>query len=402
VVEMHTKNIFPLKIKLNNNYSVLQLELDVNFIDFYEGNNKLIITFDGYGPSHKTDDKHREPWGFKFLVEQGYSILGIKRSKNDWYRSSDLHEFFRSYHFHSFLNNFEKIVMYGGSMGGFAALTFAHAIPNCTVFALCPQTTLNRDLVPWEKRYNEALIYDWSSDFYDAYIGSKSARKVYIAYDPYFELDKKHIERLDQSNIVHLKIPFLEHDIAKNMLAMGILKQTLISIVENEEHVLNNFSNSSKLKRKLPKYYVGMAKKIHNNDCKIKLLQKAMTIKHNDIHLKADIANTFLELAKLDEALAVINDAIYYNPNLGGLYGIKSKILLKLNDLEKSLLMAKKYVTLEPDNINAKVIYSNILDELGQTKLALQIVKEAITINPHVNALHIMQKKFSSKLNNNV
>lgn len=218
--------MFSLECKYANGKDFLSYDLPGYFIDYIplEGATKLIFTFENADqPSRPRLDGLREPWGGMWLHKLGYAVIGVKPKAVDWYRGKDLHEFFRSGYLQDLVASFDQVFLYGSSMGGFAAMVFADAIPGATVIAFNPQSTLDPQLVPWESRYEEGRQQDWSGDFADARIGASRAKSVYVAYDPLFSLDRKHVERLDQGNLICFKMPLVGHAVAMYMSEAKVL-----------------------------------------------------------------------------------------------------------------------------------------------------------------------------------
>lgn len=255
--------MFSVKCKYANGKDFLSCDLPGYFIDYIplEGATKIVFTFENADqPSLPRPDGFREPWGGMWLHNRGYAVIGIKPKSVEWYRGQDLHEFFRSNDLQSLVGQYEQVYLYGSSMGGFAAMAFADAIPGATVIAYNPQSTLDPSLVPWDTRYKEGSSQDWSGDFADARIGASKAKTVFVAYDPLYNLDRKHIERLDQVNLIAFKMPLVGHVIAHYMSEVGILsafvEEALAGTLSAQE-----CSQMARNRRKTPRYYYCMGKR---------------------------------------------------------------------------------------------------------------------------------------------
>ena len=254
------------------------VETDRYFIDYIPGElNHLVITFENADqPKRPRLDALREPWGADFLNRKGYSVLGIKPKQVDWYRGPDLHAFFRSHGFRVFVSSFKKVFFYGSSMGGYAALVFSAACPNAVVIAFNPQSTLHPDLAGWDPRYPEGSSQDWTGDFADAKDCAAAAKAVYIAYDPLFGLDNRHVSRLPQANIIPLKMPLVGHVMMSWMSEAGILVKFV------EEALAGDLSAKrcqqlARERRSAPRYYYCMGIRAHSSSvalaCARKLLE---------------------------------------------------------------------------------------------------------------------------------
>ncbi|NQW13020.1 MAG: hypothetical protein HQ479_02025 [Rhodobacter sp.] len=123
-----------------------------------------------------------------------------------------------------FFKQFRHVVFTGTSMGGYAACAFCSLSPGSTVLAYSPQSTLAKDLVPWEKRFNRGRQQDWSGRYRDCTELTSEASKVYLCYDPYMAGDKAHADRYSGQNIVHLHSNYVGHKTVVFFRRAGILK----------------------------------------------------------------------------------------------------------------------------------------------------------------------------------
>ncbi|WP_052700886.1 hypothetical protein [Loktanella sp. S4079] len=183
----------------------------------------LYVTFDNL--SNVNDDSpDRVPWGFKFAKSQSISHLGVFAHGKLWYRDPVLIERFQNLANEGFFEGYERVVFAGSSMGAFAALVFASLVPGSHVMAFNPQTTLNPELVPWEERYWIGRRQDWSLPLSDARGILGRCGPVSVFYDPYFEPDRKHFERLVGPNVTGYKCWFSNHKSAVFLRKVDALK----------------------------------------------------------------------------------------------------------------------------------------------------------------------------------
>lgn len=255
--------MFSIECKYENGTDFLSCDLPGYFIDYIpvEGATKLVFTFENADqPSRPRLDGLREPWGGMWLHNRGYAVVGVKPKSVEWYRGRDLHEFFRSKYLQSLVGQFDQVFLYGSSMGGFAAMAFADAIPGASVIAFNPQSTLNPRLVPWETRYQEGLRQDWSGDFADARIGASKAKSVFVAFDPLFELDRKHVARLDQANLIPFKMPLVGHAIGMYMGEVGVLSAFVDGALAGTLSA-QECNRLARNRRKTPQYFYCLGKR---------------------------------------------------------------------------------------------------------------------------------------------
>lgn len=199
-----------------------------SFVD--RGAQQLVVSFDNLSDAgYPYPDI--EPWAGKFIREQGWSHLGIYSRGPSWYRDPKLIDFLQNLRAQGFFKRFDKVAMIGTSMGGFAALTFSALSPGAIVAALSPQTNLAPKNVPWEQRFRKAQNQDWTLPFSDAAEHTRAASKVYTLYDPFLIPDKKHVMRLPQDNVTHLKAFGFGHKSAVVLRRMDLLKSMMSGMI---------------------------------------------------------------------------------------------------------------------------------------------------------------------------
>ena len=214
---------------------------------------RLMVTFEHASENPNRADVFRYGWGSKRFRGQRVSHICVKPKASNWYRNPDLAVALTNLRDNGMFDQFETIVTYGGSMGGFAALAYADLIKATTVLALNPQTTLDLTKVPWETRFEEAQAQDWTGPYSDAVGKSVAAKQVLCVYDPFTPRDAMHVGRLDQPNLVHLRAPFLGHGIAEPLHELGILWR-LLMWVRTDEVDLPCFYKELRGRKKLIRY----------------------------------------------------------------------------------------------------------------------------------------------------
>ncbi|MCA8869641.1 MAG: hypothetical protein KDA67_13385 [Rhodobacteraceae bacterium] len=220
------------------------------------GDDILVVTFDNLSAVND-ESLEREAWGDKFFAENSWSSLGIISFDANWYRDDTLFDYLEGLRDQGFFAAYKRVVFTGTSMGGYAACAFCGLAPGATVISYSPQSTLKKDLVPWEKRFNRGRQQDWSGRYADSAALTASAEKVYLCYDPYEQGDKTHAQRYSGDNIVHLHSNYVGHKTVVFLRRAGILKSVTGMCISGDmtEAIFNDLYRS---RRKLPWYYMGL------------------------------------------------------------------------------------------------------------------------------------------------
>lgn len=183
----------------------------------------LMVSFDNL--SNVSDRTiQREPWAYRFCLNSDISHLGVMANVGNWFRDAWLIEQLEALAAEGFFEGYDRVVLCGTSMGAFAALTFAGLAPGAHVIALNPQTTLDTKIVPWEERFWRGRRQDWSLPYSDAVEGAKTAERVSLFYDPYFQPDVKQAARLDMKNVTTFKCWYSSHKSAVFLKKLDALK----------------------------------------------------------------------------------------------------------------------------------------------------------------------------------
>ncbi|SHH58166.1 hypothetical protein [Marivita hallyeonensis] len=212
----------------------------------------LVVTFDNLDIA-MTKREDRRPWGYSFIEDQGWSMLGVLAGGWTWYREPWVCDQFDDLKASGFFKQFKRVVFYGASMGGYAACAFSPAAPGCDVVAISPQSTVDKSVVPWETRYKVVWDRDFTGPYGDAAEVSKSARRVSILYDPYEPLDAQHAARFIHPNVQHLRAPLLGHRLGSSLNQMGILSPIILGAL-NGTLTSEEFYRMLRKRRDFPRY----------------------------------------------------------------------------------------------------------------------------------------------------
>lgn len=232
-------------------------KMDRHAIAFFErSRDMLVISFDNIATVNDLSFA-REPWGWKFFRDQGWSHLGVMCRRKAWFRDEEIIQYLEGKAEAGFFASFKRVVLTGSSMGGFAALVFSRLVPGATVVAYNPQSTLDERLVPWETRYGMGRNQNWDLPYGDAAEAVGAVGKAYVFYDPFFDLDVRHAARLSGANTVFLKTFFSNHFAAPFLRKMGLLKPVMLGTAAGTL-TASEYYPMLRARRALPWYMRGM------------------------------------------------------------------------------------------------------------------------------------------------
>jgi len=177
-----------------------------------------VVTFESY---HDDPGFARSGFGQSFFAREGLTAIHVLSAGNDWYQHAEMDEALAC--IRAATQGAARLLAYGSSMGGYAAIRFADAIGATHALALSPQYTIDRRRFPKERRwYNDQRRIAFRAD----YNGAIACRAdVVVAYDPMMPMDAAHIDRIAADVPVRrLRLPHAGHPVAPFLNEVDLLQ----------------------------------------------------------------------------------------------------------------------------------------------------------------------------------
>jgi len=365
-----------------NDTPCLQRRLPHHVLDLFPGGSCLVVVFeDARGPVLKPDPL-REISGVRFVCSEGHTVLAVKTLKRDWYRGRPLLDFMTRLAQEGFFASFERVVFYGGSMGGYGALAFSCLAPGALVLAYSPQTTLDPVLVPWDLRYPVGRGADWTGPFGDAAVSAASAERVVVVYDPFERSDARQVARLAPDNLLALKLPFAGHGTPAMLAQVGELKGVLRSLL-NGSLDLPGFARVARKRRQVVSYWTEFGRQARSLAVKRTCLRRADAIEPGT--LPGLILQAEVSMADSDPAAAEVaaRRGLAIEPRVGNLTEILVQALQDQGKTAEALTAARDALARYPKNF--RIIRANVrlLQRQGDLETARSVVSAGLEQLPH-------------------
>jgi hypothetical protein len=110
--------------------------------------DRLVVTFDSYAHDLRPD---RPGFGEHFLAGHRIDAVHVIPRANDWYQHPEMPAAARLVS--EIAADYQRVVAYGSSMGGYAAIRFGCAVGASLALALSPQFSIDPAVVPFETRW---------------------------------------------------------------------------------------------------------------------------------------------------------------------------------------------------------------------------------------------------------
>lgn len=162
----------------------------------------------------------------KSLVKYDYNVLGIMPKLKSWFPEASMQNMMQQVA--PILADFSRIVGYGGSMGGYAAIKYSGLLKMNRVIAFVPQYTIDPQEVE-DRRYAEFFDVNIHRDMQIQTQDVSEQAEYIIVYDPYYHEDREHYRKIKKilPQLMTLHLPFTGHE-ALSVLASSSLLNDFI------------------------------------------------------------------------------------------------------------------------------------------------------------------------------
>ncbi|MDQ2093927.1 hypothetical protein [Rhodalgimonas zhirmunskyi] len=308
---------------------------------FIVNDGPLVFTFDNMSTAAPLET--RPGWGHDFFKNRNINVVSLLESNpRAWYRRADFLTLIDTLRKKIDLENFEKRISYGGSMGGYAAAAFSPLLKCDTAILLNPISTLSVDICPWEVRYEPCKSENWSHSYHDAAAELPQVPEVYIVVDSLFPLDRKHVDRfrVGSPSAAVYRMPGFGHGVEKYMNELGVMKPFVMAAVAGHRPDRNWFANAIRGRRRTLRYYERM---LRDNRLALTEHRKTVLIKH----LALTLASAKMTKPEALEAFIRITRNIIPEEDAELLAGLraftpKNPALPQLEQIVETSLRAKK------------------------------------------------------------
>ncbi|MCD2316284.1 hypothetical protein LQ954_08995 [Sphingomonas sp. IC-11] len=185
----------------------------------------VIVTFGSYTTEPILD---RPGFAEEFLRTAQIDAIHVINRRNRWYQHPERPAALAA--IAAVTGDYDRVITYGSSMGGYAALRYALPCGADTAIALSPQFSADPRIVPWETRWQADVARTRFDE--PAYHG---AAHEYVLYDPRVRLDQRHAEMIAGADgATCIPIPFGGHPVGPLLVETGALQQAIRSIVAGD------------------------------------------------------------------------------------------------------------------------------------------------------------------------
>lgn len=274
------------------------------------------------------------PWSARgvpaFFGEHYFSKRGIEafliaqNGRNHWWHTKEI------YTIASFIRKYadkkcKKIVLYGSSMGAYAACHFRFLFNSIYSIALAPQIFIDnkyhieQNYIIGNKMALEEklkLQEDFCFDELDN-LNKQKEFELLIGYDPFHPADNSHIKCYKKhvdltEKVIFLEVPYANHDVARTLNNSGLLSDIILLFNEISIDKVKSLSKTAYLKD--PKTFMNYFRKADHSLLNREILNlfESYYQQHSGMDFEAlyMMAEALLKLERYEEAINISLESI--------------------------------------------------------------------------------------------
>ncbi len=261
---------------------------------------RQVVTFDSYS-DHRTLD--RKGFGEDFFAGHGVTAIHVLSRDNDWYQHPELIEGFAR--IREAVQPAERVMTYGVSMGGYAALRFSQRVGAHVALALSPQYSIDPAKAPFERRWIDDAARIRFLDDLDGPITTDA--ECIVVYDP-TSTDRQHVERIEQDTpVVQLRAPHAGHSVAALLAEAGVLGDLALDVLKGQFDAAQFEQHLRQQRKRLGVYLSELASRQppHRRRTAVALARRAVALKPDNDITQRMLADGLAAAGEHAEAIAI-------------------------------------------------------------------------------------------------
>ncbi len=196
-------------------------------------------------------------FGQRAFDKRETGTIYIRSNASNWFQHDEVFQIAAK--IRDYVGADTELTLYGASMGAYAALLLSGSLRPKRIFAIAPQFSIDRKIVPWETRWSRsaARIKDFQYDLIEHI--DPSAQKT-VFYDS-TSVDRQHIDLLPVDETWDLvKLPHASHQVLRYLRETGCLS-LLVDLITKQDGEIEKLALMSRAnRRKSSIYWMTLAK----------------------------------------------------------------------------------------------------------------------------------------------
>lgn len=196
-------------------------------------------------------------FGQAAFEKRDVGTIYIRSNRSNWFQHEEVMDL--AWRIREYVEDDVTFILYGASMGAYAALLLSGVLKPKRIVAIAPQFSIDRTIVPWETRWFRSAkrIQRFRFDLGEN-IDPHSEKLV--CYDN-MSLDKRHIDMLPIDETWSLvRLPYASHQVLRYLRETDCLSNLVDYLTGRSFDVAEVMERARRNRRKSPIYWMTLAK----------------------------------------------------------------------------------------------------------------------------------------------
>lgn len=339
--------------------------------------SRWVVTFDNYGIGPGFD---RLAFGETFLRSAGVSAVHVMGAREDWYQYPEMAEVMAVVR--RATSGAARVMTYGSSMGGYAALRFADAAGANAVLAISPQYSVDPVKVPFETRWlQDGHRIQWLPEI-DGPI--RCACTPVIVFDPSGN-DKRHVDRIAaETAIQRIDLRHSGHPAATYLAELELLGPLALQTLSGDLDAAAFRAEARRQRRQCPAYLSRLAELQPKAriDLALNLARMANVIAPANPIALMTLASLLSRNGDHEQAIAIYETLSTVTERAPNYLVPHAQALVDAGKLDEARALAQEVVAASPETANLWAWSGHIEWQCGETDLAISSIERAVELHP--------------------
>lgn len=269
----------------------------------------LVVAFDSYTDDRRLD---RMAFGELFSEKHGIDMIFVLSRDNDWYQYEELPEALAKVA--DIASGYERVIAYGSSMGGYAAIRFGKWAGAREAVALSPQYSVNPAVCPWEIRWalDAARIEFLIEPRRDGIVDHAT-----IFFDP-ADVDAKHVALYEAlCRVRPIPLRNAGHPCGGFLAGIGVLSKAVTDLAHGTFDANALRKACRRLRGQSGQYLLTIASRLppRRRHTKLEILKRVRRVAEHDAGLQSLLGEQLTKVGRHDEAEAAHRKALAAFPS---------------------------------------------------------------------------------------
>ena len=265
------------------------------------------VTFDSFTDRRTLD---RPGFGEAFFQSRGIDAIHVISRENDWYQYAEMERAMAAVRLAT--RGYGRVVTYGSSMGGYAAIRLAGLAGATCTLAMSPQYSIDQTIARFENRWQE--FSDRFKAVWEARLPLPKLDEAYIIYDPH-DLDGRHVA-LFRPAFAFTPVPLREagHTVSGFLQEVGLLQSVVTAVCEGSFDVAATVAEAWRRREQSLQHFLARAEQSPDRPRRLALLAELVDRAPEHVAGLSRLAMELAHAKRYDEALAMHRRAVSFDP----------------------------------------------------------------------------------------